>query len=55
MCMARLGAIFIPVSFFGFGWTSYPSIHRIVLIMSSTFSGAGILHHQCKHLGLREE
>lgn len=42
MWMARLGALFIPVSLFWFGWTSYPSIHWIVPIIGSAFFGAGI-------------
>lgn len=42
MWMARLGAIFIPVSLFWFGWTSYPSVHWIVPIIASAMFGAGI-------------
>lgn len=42
MWMARLGAIFIPVSLFWFGWTSYPSVHWVVPIVASAFFGAGI-------------
>lgn len=42
MWMARLGAIFIPVSLFWFGWTSYSWIHWIVPIIGSAFFGAGI-------------
>lgn len=42
MWMARLGAIFIPVSLFWFGWTSYRSVHWIVPIIGSAFFGAGI-------------
>lgn len=42
MWMARLGAIFIPVSLFWFGWTSYRSVHWIVPIIASSFFGAGI-------------
>lgn len=42
MWMARLGAIFIPVSLFWFGWTSYSSVHWIVPIIASSFFGAGI-------------
>lgn len=42
MWMARLGAIFIPVSLFWFGWTSYSSVHWVVPIIASSFFGAGI-------------
>lgn len=42
MWMARLGAMFIPVSLFWFGWTSYPSVHWIVPIIASAMFGAGI-------------
>lgn len=42
MWMARLGAIFIPVSLFWFAWTSYSSIHWIVPIIASSMFGAGI-------------
>ena len=42
MWMARLGAIFIPVSLFWFGWTSFPSVHWIVPIIASAMFGAGI-------------
>ena len=42
MWMARLGAIFIPISLFWFGWTSYRSVHWIVPIIASAFFGAGI-------------
>lgn len=42
MWMARLGAIFIPVSLFWFGWTSYRSVHWIVPIIASSFFGAGL-------------
>ena len=42
MWMARLGAIFLPVSLFWFGWTSYKSVHWIVPIIGSSFFGAGI-------------
>ena len=42
MWMARLGALFIPVSLFWFGWTSYPSVHWIVPIIASSMFGAGI-------------
>ncbi|GIC92494.1 uncharacterized protein Aud_008960 [Aspergillus udagawae] len=37
MWMARLGAIFIPISLFWFGWTSYRSVHWIVPIIASSF------------------
>lgn len=42
MWMARLSAVFIPVSLFWFGWTSYPSVHWIVPIIASAVFGAGI-------------
>ena len=42
MWMARLGALFIPISLFWFGWTSYPSVHWIVPIIASAMFGAGI-------------
>ncbi|EYE90838.1 MFS transporter [Aspergillus ruber CBS 135680] len=42
MWMARLGALFIPISLFWFGWTSYSSVHWIVPIIASSFFGAGI-------------
>ncbi|GFF34224.1 uncharacterized transporter mfs2 [Aspergillus udagawae] len=37
MWMARLGAIFIPIGLFWFGWTSYRSVHWIVPIIASSF------------------
>lgn len=42
MWMARLGALFIPISLFWFGWTSYRSVHWVVPIIASSFFGAGI-------------
>ena len=39
MSMARLGAIFIPISLFWFGWTSCRSVHWIVPIIASAFFG----------------
>jgi len=42
MWMARVGAIFIPVSLFWFAWTSYSSVHWVVPIIASGLFGAGI-------------
>jgi MFS family permease len=38
-----LGAIIVPLSLFGFGWTTYSSIHWIVPIIFSSFFGLGII------------
>ncbi|KAH6957941.1 major facilitator superfamily domain-containing protein [Ilyonectria sp. MPI-CAGE-AT-0026] len=38
-----VGSIVIPVAIFGFGWTSYSSIHWIVPIIFSSFFGFGII------------
>ncbi|KAK7950919.1 major facilitator superfamily domain-containing protein [Apiospora aurea] len=40
--MARLGAVFIPVSLFWFAWTSFPSVPWIVPVLASALFGAGI-------------
>lgn len=38
---AILGGVFIPISLFWFGWTTYSSVHWIVPIVSSIFFGWG--------------
>ncbi len=42
MWMARVGAIFIPLNLFWFGWTNYSTIHWIVPIIASAFFGTGV-------------
>jgi hypothetical protein len=37
---AILGAVFLPISLFWFGWTTYSSVHWIVPIIGSVFFGA---------------
>ncbi|PPJ52936.1 hypothetical protein CBER1_11491 [Cercospora berteroae] len=36
-----LGAVIVPLSLFGFGWTTYSHVHWIVPIMFSAFFGLG--------------
>ncbi|KAK6439640.1 hypothetical protein LTR95_004153 [Oleoguttula sp. CCFEE 5521] len=36
-----LGAVLVPISLFGFGWTTYPWVHWIVPIFFSTIFGIG--------------
>jgi MFS family permease len=42
MWMARIGAFFLPLGLFWFGWTSQSSVPWIVPILASTLFGAGI-------------
>lgn len=39
--VAMLGAFFLPISLFWFGWTSFPGINWIVPIIGSAFFSAG--------------
>jgi len=42
MWMAHVGAIFIPVNLFWFGWTNYSTIHWIIPVIASIFFGTGV-------------
>ncbi|OJD31440.1 mfs general substrate transporter [Diplodia corticola] len=37
------GAVIVPIALFGFGWTTYSSVHWIVPIMFSTLFGIGVI------------
>ena len=38
-----IGAIVLPIAFFWFGWTSFPSITWVPQVISSAFIGMGML------------
>ncbi|OMP86650.1 putative drug/proton antiporter YHK8 [Diplodia seriata] len=37
------GAVIVPIALFGFGWTTYSSVHWIVPIIFSTLFGIGVI------------
>ncbi|KAI9794588.1 MAG: hypothetical protein M1816_004475 [Peltula sp. TS41687] len=38
-----VGAVFVPIGLFFFGWTMYPSVHWVVPIIGSAFFGMGTI------------
>ncbi|KAF4543191.1 uncharacterized protein LTHEOB_6925 [Lasiodiplodia theobromae] len=38
-----VGAVIVPIALFGFGWTTYSSVHWIVPIIFSTLFGIGVI------------
>ncbi|GME23584.1 Major facilitator superfamily [Neofusicoccum parvum] len=38
-----VGAVIVPIAMFGFGWTTYSSVHWIVPIIFSTLFGIGVI------------
>jgi MFS family permease len=50
---AILGGVFIPISLFWFGWTTYSSVHWIVPIIASVFFGWGCVLYSYTFLTIR--